>query len=448
MAPNEQLTQSNVITQPPMDVIGAEAERIALASDPTAAHDDHVIDVTGGSLSEYAGAWVKRVRGGDSGALPVMAGLIVLVIVFQLEKSVFLHSENLVNLLAQGAVFVMVGMAEIFVLLLGEIDLSAGFVAGVGACFAVWLSSVENLPWTVSVIGAIAGTAAIGFIQGNLITRLRLPSFVVTLSGYLFWTGFIIWFINEVAPGSGGTIRLTNTFLRNIVNGSMSPTAGWIGIAVIVGVFAALAFVRDTRRRASGLVAPPLALTLLKIAAMAGAGVILVAICNTNRGLAVGSGLRGVPYFVPVVLFFVVAYSFLLTRTRYGRHVYAIGGNAEAARRAGINLRRARIIAFMLCSGTAGVGGIIYASRLASISNNIDGGTLVLYSIASAVIGGTSLFGGRGKMLHALLGGLVIATIYNGILLIGLGAAAQYMITALVLLAAVTIDAVARRGAA
>jgi D-xylose transport system permease protein len=231
----------------------------------------------------------------------------------------------------------------------------------------------------------------------------------------------------------------------NIVNGTLSPTVGWIVMAASVGVFGGLTVLRDQRRRASGLVAPPVVLTALKVAVMAAAGIVLVAICNTNRGLGGGS-LRGVPWVVPIVLAFLIGWTFLLSRTKFGRYVYAIGGNAEAARRAGINVRRIKLICFTLTGLTAGAGMIVYASRLGSMSSNVEGGQLVLYAVAAAVIGGTSLFGGRGKMVHALLGGIVIATIYNGMGLLAFSAATQYMVTALVLLAAVTVDAVGRRG--
>ncbi|HEY3941643.1 MAG TPA: hypothetical protein VGL60_04090 [Acidimicrobiales bacterium] len=272
--------------------------------------------------------------------------------------------------------------------------------------------------------------------------RLGLPSFVVTLAGLLGWEGVLIYLVN--GHGSGGTIPITNNVLLGLVNGDLSTVAGWIVMAAVVGLFGCFTLLRDRSRRRSGLVVPPVAITLLKVTVTAIAGVVLVLVCNTNRSSF--SVLRGVPYGVVIVLAFVVARTFLLTRTRFGRYVYAIGGNAEAARRGGVSLGWTRLWAFTLTGLTSGAAGILYASRLGSISNNIDGGTLVLYAVAAAVIGGTSLFGGRGKMIHALLGGLVIATIYNGMGLLGMSAATQYMVTALVLLAAVTVDALARRG--
>ena len=428
---------------------------------PEVAGDGHALEVDGlapaaaavlaapviaDSFGEYLSAFVSRLRSGDGGLLPVIGGLVAIVIIFQTQSAVFLSSGNLVNLLTQAAVFVLLGMAEVFVLLLGEIDLSTGYVAGLGAVVTVSLStSPINLPWTVSIAAGLAATALVGVILGNIITRLRLPSFIVTLAALLAGEGAVIALINADAPNAGGTLRVTNPVINHLVNGSLSPTAGWIVMAVAVVLYGALALLRDRRRATSGLVSAPLLFTVIKIVAMAAAGIVLVAICNTNRGI-LGVALRGVPWVVLIVLGVLTAWTFLLDRTRFGRYVYAIGGNAEAARRAGIDLRKIRVAAFALCSMTAGLAGIIYASRLGSISTNIDGGTLVLYAVASAVIGGTSLFGGRGKMIHAVLGGVVIATIYNGMGLIGLDAATQYMITAAVLLAAVTVDAVARRG--
>ena len=245
--------------------------------------------------------------------------------------------------------------------------------------------------------------------------------------------------------GTGGTIRLSSNVLLDITNGNLSPAASWIVAVAAVVLFGATTVLRDRHRRRSGLVAPPVAVTSLKVGGMAVASAALVLICNQNRGVGF-IAVQGVPYVVLVVLAVLVGYTFILGRMRFGRYLYAIGGNAEPARRSGVSLGWNRLWAFTLTGFTAGIAGIVYASRLGSISNNIDGGTLVLYAVAAAVIGGASLFGGRGKMIHALLGGLVIATIYNGMGLIGLAADYQFMVTAVVLLAAVTIDSLARRG--
>lgn len=397
------------------------------------------------SLAEYVRAWWKRVRGGQSGVLPVLVGLVIIVVIFQTQKSVFLSAGNLTNLLTQGAAYMLLGMAEVFVLLLGEIDLSIGFVAAIAAFFTVWLSSSKGWPWAGAVVAGLVVAALIGAIQGLIIVRLRLPSFVVTLAGLLGLQGVLLLLIDKAGGASGGTISITNPVISGLVGANMAVAVGWIVMAASVAAYAVLLVVRDRSRRKSGLAVPPLGLTVAKIVVVAVAGVILVAICNTNRGLGF-TELKGVPWVVPFVVVILVAWTVLLSRTRFGRYVYAIGGNAEAARRAGINLNRMRVTSFALCSLTAGLGGIVYASRLGSISNNVDGGQLVLYAVAAAVIGGASLFGGQGKMVHALLGGLVIATIDNGMGLINLSAALKLIVTALVLLAAVTVDALARRG--
>jgi len=404
-------------------------------------------EIIAGSLGEYARIWWTRVRSGESGALPVIIGLIAIVTYFQVRSSLFLSAGNLVNLMNQAAWIVMLGMAEVFVLLLGEIDLSIGYSSAIGATITVWLLSLSHpVPWWLAVLAGLAFTSAYGAIQGVIITRLKLPSFVVTLAGLLLGQGLLLWAINAAAPGSGGTIRLNSSILNGIEYGAMSPIVGWIVMAAAVALAGVYMVARDSRRRASNLAAPPASVTVLKVAVMAVAGVVVVLLGNVNRGVLVV--LRGVPWVVLVVLVVLVAWSMLLGRTRFGRYVYAIGGNAEAARRAGINLSRIRVLAFTLAGLTAGIMGIIYASLLNGVSNNVNGGQNVLYAVAAAVIGGASLFGGRGKMLGAVLGGLVVAVIYNGLYLLGLGAAAQDMWTALVLLGAVTVDTLARRGRA
>jgi len=422
----------------------------ATAADATATDNDTVsesqIELTSGSLGDYISTWGKRIRAGESGVLPVLVGLVIIIVIFQTQQSVFLSPGNLVNLLVQAAVYVLLGMAEVYVLLLGEIDLSVGFVGAIGGALTVILTSTpRNLPWWVGILAGLAAAAVIGAFQGWLITRLRLPSFVVTLAGLLGWQGVLLVLINKAGGSSGGTIAISNSVILGIVNSNMAPIAGWIVLAACVVVFALVTVLGDRSRRRSGLATPPFSLAVAKIVLFAVAGVILVVVCNTNRGVGV-IALSGVPYVVPVVLAVLLAWTVLLSRTRFGRYVYAIGGNAEAARRAGINVSRIRLACFVLCSLTGGMAGIVYASRLGSMSNNVNGGQLVLFAVAAAVIGGTSLFGGRGKMLHALLGGMIIATIANGMGLIGLDAATQYIVTALVLLAAVIVDAVARRG--
>jgi len=394
------------------------------------------------SVGDYARIWLQRVRNGESGALPVVLGLAAVVIYFQVRNSLFLSAGNLVNLMILSAPFIIFGMAEIFVLLLGEIDLSVGYNAGCGAVVTLW--AAYTLPWWVAILLGLAFSALIGAVQGTLITRLGLPWFVVTLAGLLGLQGLMQILVSRSGHGAGGSINIPSNILDDFTAGNLSPVAGWVVMVALVGLAGLFMFLRDGRRRSSGLVAPPFGVTLLKVAVMAVAGVVVVLVCNANRGAGL-STLRGVPWVVLIVLGILVLYTVLTGRTRFGRYIYAIGGNAEAARRAGVNLAVIRTLAFTLCGLTAGIGGILLASQLNSIGTTLNGGQYVLFAVAAAVIGGTNLFGGRGRMLHAVLGGLVVATIANGLALIGLTAAATDIITAIVLLAAVTIDTVARR---
>lgn len=398
--------------------------------------------ITASSLPEYFRAAFARIRGGESGVLPVLAGLLVISILFQSLNKNFLTPGNMVNLLIQGSVFMLLAMGQVFVLLLGEIDLSIGYVGGVGGVImAELVQESAGWPWWAAIPVGLAACAGIGLLHGTIITRLKLPSFVVTLGGQLGWLGVML-----IILGSGGVVPINDTVINNVASGNLSPIVSWIVMLVIAGVFSAWTWLRDARRRKSGLVAPPASVSALKIGGVLAAGVAIVLLCNTDRGVLIP--ITGVPWVLLVVLGVLAAWTFLLGRTRFGRYVYAIGGNAEAARRGGVNLARIRTLAFILASFTAGIGGIVYASRLRSVSTSYDGGTLVLYAVAAAVIGGTSLFGGRGKVLHGVLGGLVIAAIDNGMGLQGYSAPAKYVVTALVLVAAVTIDAVARRGRA
>jgi D-xylose transport system permease protein len=397
-------------------------------------------ELVAGSVPEYLRASLSRIRAGQVGILPVVGGLLLVSVLFQSLNSHFLTAGNLVNLLVQAAVFSVLAMGEIYALLLGEIDLSIGFVAGLAGVVLAELLKPSGLdwPWWAAILVALLVCAAIGVLQGSIITRLGLPSFVVTLAGLLFWEGLTLKIL-----GNGGSVLISDTIVNDIASGNLSPIAGWVVMLVIVGLFGALTWRRDARRRTAGLVVPPRGLTALKIGGGLVGGILIVLICNTDRGRILP--IRGVPWVVLLVFGILAAWTFVLGRTRFGRYVYAIGGNAEAARRAGVNLRMIRTVAFTLCSFTAGMAGVIYASRLRSISTAFDQ-TLVLYAVAAAVIGGTSLFGGRGKALHGVLGGVVIAAIANGMGLLGLSPASQYMVTALVLLIAVTIDALTRRG--
>jgi D-xylose transport system permease protein len=406
-------------------------------------------EVLAESLGEYSRIWLRRVRSGESGALPVIIGLIALGAYFQITQPAFLSATNIANLMSQAGWIITIAMAQTFILLLGEIDLSVGFNAIIGGTITTWMVSI-NSPWPtwLAIIVGLAVCVAITTIEGLLVVWLRIPSFVITLGGLLGLNGVLIWLFQETGKvGLGGVIQLHNTFINDLVNGNITPTVSWILLVAAVVLGGGFMIVRDRRRRAHGLVAPPLGVTLLKIILMGGIGLVLVLVLNHNRGGAYAV-LEGVPYVVPIILVLLGLTTVLLARTKVGRYVYAIGGNAEAARRAGISLRRVRVLAFALCGLFAGITGILYVSLLGSASDNFQGGQYVLYSVAGAVIGGISLFGGRGRMLGAVLGGFVVAVIYNGVELAGYGAAGQYIWTALVLLAAVTLDAIARRGTA
>jgi D-xylose transport system permease protein len=331
-------------------------------------------------------------------------------------------------------------MGEAFVLLLAETDLSLGFVAGIaGTVVTILVQPETNWPWWAAVPAALIAASLLGLMQGTLVSRFRLPSFVVTLAGLLGFQGVMIELL-----GAGGTIPIPDEMINNFANGTLSPMAGWIMTAVVIVIYAAVVIRRDVQRRRSGLVTPPHGLTALKVALAAVAGVAIVLLTNVDRGVP-SFPVNGMPWVVAIVFAVLVASSQLLGRTRFGRYVYAVGGNPEAARRAGINLVRIRTFAFMLAALTAGIGGIVYASRLRSMSTSFDGGTIVLYVMASAVIGGTSIFGGRGHPLHPVLGGIVIAAIVNGMALLGLPAAIQLMATAVVLIVSVMVDVFVRR---
>lgn len=392
------------------------------------------------SLRDYFVNWIARVRAGDTGALPVIAGLIILAIIFEALSPSFLTAGNLVNLMVQGSVYMLFALGMIFILLLGEIDLSIGFIGGVaGVVTAILVFGNNPWPWWAALPAGLLTGAAIGFLNGIIITGIGLPSFIVTLAGLLAWNGVML-----IILGNGGTLPINNEVIDNLANGLLDPTVSWIVGAVLVVLIVGDMLWTASRRKHS---AEPRGLLWLKIAGIVIAGIAVVAICNVNRSHG-PIPIQGVPWVLLIVFGFAELWTIVLQRTRFGNYVYAIGGNAEAARRAGISVNGIRIAVFTLAGFMGAVAGLIYASRLRSVSTNLDGGTLVLYCIAASVIGGTSLFGGRGKAISAILGGLVIASIDNGMGLLGLPAAQKYVVTGVVLVVAVAIDAVASRGRA
>ena len=400
------------------------------------------------SLGQYVRASWLRIRSGDSGVLPVVLAIVVVAVAFQILDSKFLSAQNLVNLIEQSAVYMVLAMAEIYVLLLGEIDLSVGLVMGVSAVVVAEFVQPNGLgwPWWVAIIAALLLSAGVGAIQGTLVARLRMPSFIVTLGSLLVLEGVGIIVLHGSLVGIGNSRFTDQVVLYDIFWGRLTPLVGWILLAVLIGVGGALTWLRDARRRREGLAAPPPSLTAIKILIVAVVGTAVVIVCNTNR--AHTGIIKGVPYIIPIVLVVLGGSTVLLQRTRFGRHVYAIGGNPEAARRAGVNLAVVRTSAFVLAAMISGIAGVLFASWQVSLTTNIikTANSYVLLAVAAAVIGGTSLFGGRGRTIHGVLGGLVIGGIYNGLYLLGVSSEWIDVVVAGVLLAAAVIDVLSRRG--
>jgi D-xylose transport system permease protein len=425
--------------------------------DPTAAvAETAVLDIppelVAQSLGEYLRGWFARVRNGDSGVLPVILAIVAVAVIFEVvtPENAFLRASNLVYIFQESTVFMVLAMAEIFALLLGEIDLSIGSVSLLGGVIAFKLVQTHpgpGLPWWVAIIGALLCCAAIGAVQGTLVARLKMPSFIVTLGGFLLFSGILVL----VLGGADGSVTVSSSdpnqsVIFNLVQGLIDPVVCWIALAVLVAAGGTALWLADARRRRSGLVAPPASLTAIKIAMVAAVGVAVVAICNINR--ANFGVIAGVPWVIPIVLAVLGAWTVLLQRSRFGRYVYAIGGNPEAARRAGVSLPAIRTWGFVLSSVTAGIAGILLGSFFYGqfSTNTADPGQLVLYAVAASVIGGTSLFGGQGKPIHGVLGGLVIGGIAYGMALLGLAAQWEYIVTGAVLVAAVLVDVLSRRG--
>jgi D-xylose transport system permease protein len=386
------------------------------------------------TLSAYGRRWWSNVRGGELGSLPIVVGLIIIAIVFQLQNSQFLTAGNFVNLIVQTAPYAVIAMGVTFALLLGEIDLSIGFVSGVGGVLTAILLTPDGnvLPTWIVIIIVLGAGLAIGTLHGLIITKVGVPSFVVTLAGLLAWNGVVLLLI-----GSKGTVILQNDFIIGLANNFVPGGTAWILALVCVALYAAVLLARQRSRRAASLEVDPALIVALRIAALAAALAIIVYVATQDRG---------VPYAGLVVAGLYVGWTFVLNRTKFGRHIYAVGGNAEAARRAGINVDNVRIACFAIVSVMAVLGGIILASRLRSVDTNTGGGQALLYPIAAAVIGGTSLFGGRGTMKAALLGAVVMLGIDNGLGLLGLSSGTKFVLTGGVLLLAVTVDSISRRG--
>ena len=393
-----------------------------------------------GAAADY---W-SRVKAGDIGALPAILGLVALCAIFGAMSDVFLTPGNFANLLTQAAAVIVIAMGLVFVLLLGEIDLSAGYAAGVSGAVLVILVTNHEVAWYIAFPVSILVGALLGFVLGSLVARIGIPSFVVTLAAFLAFQGLLL-----LLAGEGGTIRIEDKTILAVENSNLSPLLSWVFFIVVAVVYVGTGLNRLNTRRRAGLKTELVKLWVIKTATLliiTGGAVFALNVERSNNPTLVS--LKGIPYVVPVILLLLVVGTFVLGRTAFGRHIYAVGGNAEAARRAGINVKRVRITAFMICSGLAAIAGMIFASRQNSVSPTTGGSSTLLYAVGAAVIGGTSLFGGKGKMRDAILGGLVVAVIDNGMGLLGYAAGIKFIVTGLVLLISAGVDAISRRGAA
>jgi D-xylose transport system permease protein len=382
--------------------------------------------------AEYIRDYLTKVRSGDIGSLPIILGLVAIVVIFQWQNQNFLTARNFVNLIVQMAGYTVIAIGVVYVLLIGEIDLSIGYVSAVSAVFmTLQLQGPNGWPWYTAVTIALMLAGGIGIIHGLIITRFSVPSFIVSLAALLAWNGAVLILI-----GSAGTVIIQDPVVIGIANYFLPQRWSWAIAAITSGLFAIGQMQQWHSRRSRDIASQPGVIIILQVALMAAVSFGVVIVANQDRG---------VPFVGVLLLVLLAGFTFLATKTKFGRYVYAVGGNKEAARRAGINVERVLVLVFMISSLMAGAGGIVLASRLRSVDTAAGGGNLLLNSIAAAVIGGTSLFGGSGKVSSALLGALVIASVENGMGLMGLSAGVKFVITGMVLLLAVLVDAVSRR---
>jgi D-xylose transport system permease protein len=380
---------------------------------------------------------LDNLRTGNLGILPIVLGLVLIVVFFSFKTPVFFTADNFNNIIVQMAGTCMLAFGVVFVLLLGEIDLSIGYLSGIAALTVAEFQlpgSGHAYPGLVAIAIAVGVCTLIGGVQGSIVALVGVPSFVVTLAGLLIWQGVILQVL-EIK----GVIVIQDQWINDTAVYYFTAAAGWIIAAVVTGFYAFIALGNVLGKRRAGVAIRSPLLVVAKVVGVAVATFGTVAICN-HANVPKGLPLAGV-----LVLIFLVGLTFLAKRTPFGRHVYAVGGNAEAARRAGINVPRIRIIVFMISGAMAGVGGVILAARLNSVDLNVGGGTLLLDAISAAVIGGTSLFGGRGEVRAAVIGSLVIVTVGNGLDTAGYKTGTIYIVTGIILLLAVTLDTIARR---
>ena len=392
------------------------------------------------AFGEAVRSYLRRVRGGDMGSLPAVLGLIVLFVVFGLANDRFMSALNLANLVTQAGSICVLAMGLIFVLLLGDIDLSAGVAGGVSACVMALTIVDAGWPWWGAMAAGIAAGALIGVLIGVLRAKLGIPSFVVTLAFFLGLQGVTLKLIGE-----GGSVRVDDPVIRGITINNLSVAAGWIiAIAVVVG-FGVLEGYRYRNKKALGLAHPPLGVVVARVIGVAAVILGVTYVMSVNRSVNPNVEIRGIPYVLPLILVLVIVMTVVLKRTSYGRHIYAVGGNAEAARRAGISVDRIRVSVFILCSSLAALSGIIAASYAGKVSASSGAGNTLLYAVGAAVIGGTSLFGGKGRAIDAVIGGVVVATIANGLGLLNQSSYINFLVTGGVLLLAASVDAISRR---
>jgi D-xylose transport system permease protein len=392
------------------------------------------------TLRDAARSYFQRVRGGDMGSLPAALGLIVLFIVFGLANERFTSALNLANLVTQAGSICVLAMGLVFVLLLGDIDLSAGVAGGVSACAMALAITNHGWPWWAAMLAGVLCGALIGLAIGLLRAKLGIPSFVVTLAFFLGLQGVTLKLIGE-----GGSVRVDDPVIRGITIDSLPVAVGWACALLVVVGYAGLELFRHRSKVASGLHHAPFGVVVTRIVGVAAVTLGVTYLLSLNRSVNANVEIRGIPYVLPMVGLLLIVLTFVLTRTSYGRHIYAVGGNAEAARRAGINVDRIRMSVFVVCSALAAVSGIIAASYGGKVSASSGAGNVLLYAVGAAVIGGTSLFGGKGRALDAVIGGVVVATIANGLGLLNQSSYINFLVTGGVLLLAASVDAISRR---
>jgi D-xylose transport system permease protein len=374
---------------------------------------------------------IRRIVQGDLSSVRVILGLVLIAVIFQVQESRFLSAENLTNLMLQITTIGLISVGIVYVLLLGEIDLSVGAVSGLAGAVMVVLNVKHGWNPYLAIAAAVAVGAAIGCAQGFLFSKFIVPSFVVTLAGLLTWQGALLQVL-----GKTGSLNVTDSKITGLANIFYSNTAGWIIAIVALAAYGLILGIGFRRRVAAGLSENNPLPQIFRFVLVAVVVIGAVAILNSDRG---------VPLAVLILLGFVIGMEFVVQKTKFGRHVFAVGGNDEAARRAGVRVNAVRVAVFSISGSMAAVGGVMAASRLFAVNQNSGGNELLLLAIAGPVIAGTSLFGGRGSVWTALLGALVIGSISNGMDLLGLASPIKYMVTGGVLLLAVLVDAIAKQ---